>query len=159
MKPEKIIVIGLGNPILGDDGIGWAVVDAAKPSLDKLGVVVVCLAEGGLRLMESVEGFDALVLVDAMIDFLKQGEVRPLSLQDIPEPFSGHLGSPHETNFRTALELGRKLGVKMPDRVTIIAIGIQPSFVFRDQMSPEIEQALPLAVEYVLQTVEDWLQS
>ena len=62
MKSARTIVVGLGNPILGDDGVGWRVaqaVQALAPEAD-----VECQALGGLSLMERLVGYQRAIIVD-----------------------------------------------------------------------------------------------
>ena len=62
MPSEKILVIGLGNPILGDDGVGWVVAREVEIRLgaSEYNIEVDCLALGGLSLMERLIGFIGL---------------------------------------------------------------------------------------------------
>ena len=55
----QILVIGLGNPILGDDGVGWRVVEEiARKTANKPDIEVDCVSLGGLSLMERITGFE-----------------------------------------------------------------------------------------------------
>ena len=72
----KILVIGLGNPILGDDGVGWKVAEAVsnslfpRPSLPPKdggnNIEVDCASLGGLSLMERMIGYERVILIDSM---------------------------------------------------------------------------------------------
>jgi Ni,Fe-hydrogenase maturation factor len=75
-------VIGLGNPILGDDGVGWRVVEAMRGRLDDEAVDVLCLSVGGVSLMEQLVGCDRALLVDAGV------EVDPRCLHEFNEELS-----------------------------------------------------------------------
>ncbi len=72
MQSEKTLVIGLGNPILGDDGVGWVVAREVENRLRKSdnksdnNLEVDCLSLGGLSLMERMVGFQHVVLVDSL---------------------------------------------------------------------------------------------
>ncbi|MBI5713137.1 MAG: hydrogenase maturation protease [Chloroflexi bacterium] len=63
----KTVVIGLGNPILGDDGVGWRVVEAVQEQINDSSVDVDCAAVGGITLMEHLIGYDRAILIDAVI--------------------------------------------------------------------------------------------
>ena len=118
----KTIVIGLGNPILGDDGAGWKVVDVLRTGLPE-GIEIDFLAGGGLSVMERLVGYDRAIIVDTLIPAQAPKEVFQIfSLESLPNPFLGHLGSAHETNLMTALAVGRSLGAYLPDRVTVVGI-------------------------------------
>ena len=62
----KTMVIGLGNPILGDDGVGWKVAEEVRKQLPcDMSVNVDCLSVGGISLMEHLIGYDRAILIDA----------------------------------------------------------------------------------------------
>jgi hydrogenase maturation protease len=150
----KTIVIGLGNPILGDDGAGWKVVEELKASLPE-GIDIDALAGGGLSLMERLVGYDHAIIVDTLnTGEGTKGKIWVFSLQSLPNPFLGHLGSAHETNLMTALDVGRSLGAHLPDRVTVVGIESPGVYDFGESLSPEIEGAIPGAVQAVLEILQ-----
>ncbi|HNH78021.1 MAG TPA: hydrogenase maturation protease, partial [Anaerolineales bacterium] len=63
----KTLVVGLGNPILGDDGVGWKVAEEVRAQLSEAGldVDVECLSLGGISLMEHLIGYSRVILVDS----------------------------------------------------------------------------------------------
>jgi hydrogenase maturation protease len=147
----KTILIGLGNPILGDDAVGWRVVQRIVQFFPVLpaGVDVDVACLGGLSLMERLEGYDRAVLVDA----IHTGQVSPgyilhLSLDDLPSLYAG---SAHDISLKGAIETGRTLGVKMPEDIQILAIEIDNQREFSGSLSPNIESGLEQAIEAVLQ--------
>ena len=63
------LIIGLGNPILGDDGAGWRVAQEVRSRLGGLHseqVDIECLSVGGLGLMEHMIGYRRAIIVDAI---------------------------------------------------------------------------------------------
>jgi hydrogenase maturation protease len=104
---------------------------------------------GGLRLMERMIGFDRAIIIDAICTDAPPGTVHVLSPDDIPTQRSA---SVHDVNLSTALELGRYAGAKLPSSDDIILIGIEAADVqtFDEELSPEVETALPKAVGTVL---------
>ena len=72
----KTLIIGLGNPLLGDDGVGWKIAQEVEKeiklnstfsSLVETGEISVeCLALSGLSLMEQMIGFQKVILVDSL---------------------------------------------------------------------------------------------
>ena len=146
------IVIGLGNPILGDDGVGWVVAEEISKlkSCESTEVVVDCLSVGGLTLMEHLVGFDRAIVVDALQTTLHPvGTVIHLQLEDLPEQIAGHLASAHDVNLKTALQLGREMGAQLPEE--IIIIGIEANYVndFSKELSPQVRAAVPQAIQII----------
>ncbi len=147
----RTLVLGLGNPILKDDSIGLRVVEALRPHLaDHEGVELDVDYWGGLRLMERLVGYDQAVIIDAICTGeVPPGTLRWLAVDDIPTQRSA---SAHDMNLPTALELGRQAGAHLPDKDHILLLGIEAADVqsFSEDLSPEVEQAIPQAIEAVL---------
>jgi hydrogenase maturation protease len=156
MPETKTLVIGLGNPILGDDGAGFYVAGEVarlihKKSLGHGVIEVDTLALGGLALMERMIGFERAIVVD-IIDSgtMPVGSVRAFPLEVLENPFSGHLGSAHETNLQTALEMGRSLGTELPAEVTVVSIESPYGYEFSEELSPAVAAAVPQAVHIIM---------
>jgi hydrogenase maturation protease len=148
----KTIIIGLGNPILGDDGVGCVVAqEISKLALFVSGSVVVeCLSAGGLTLMESLAGYHRAILVDAVQTGLhRPGTVIQLPLDDLPEQASSHMISAHDASLKTALQLGHEMGVQLPKQIIVVGIEAEQVYDFSDTLSSRISEAIPEAVQVV----------
>ena len=154
--PVKTLIVGLGNPILGDDGVGWHVARTLlqmlqEGSFDFEQPEIKCLSLGGLNLMENLVGYDRVILIDAInIGRGPQGSIYKLSLDDLPNPNTGHTGSAHDTSFQTALTMGRSLGLNLPDSIQVIAIEAQIELNFTENLSSPVAKAVPLAADLIL---------
>ena len=117
----KTLVIGLGNPILGDDGVGWHVAEAvARLTSERPEVEVDCVSLGGLSLMERLTGATRVILVDAIFTGnAPVGTVRQLTLGDLPDLTTGHSASVHDTSLHNALSVGRSMDIALPDDTQI----------------------------------------
>ncbi len=143
------LLVGLGNPILGDDGIGWEVAQAVGEQLPDLEVE--CLALGGLSLMERLVGYDRVVIVDAMqTRGGRPGAVYHLPLADLPDLSAGHTTAVHDTSLQTAIALGRAMGATLPEDVTIVGIEAERVYDFSDELTPAVAAAIPEAMQTVL---------
>lgn len=166
----KTIIIGLGNPILGDDGVGWKVAEQVKqrieadvryhmplrPLWSKIvhhvpSAEVDCAALGGLSLMERLVGYQRVILVDSMeTGQSPEGSVRVFPLEQLSNPSAGHSTAIHDTSLMTALEMGRKMGLDLPESVTVVAVEAKNVYDFSEELSPPVAAAVPLAVQAVL---------
>jgi hydrogenase maturation protease len=147
----RILVLGLGNPLLGDDAIGLQVAAAVRERLAGRDDVEVRLEEaGGLRLMEVLAGFDRAVVVDAVVSGGTPGAIRRLRAGDVP---TQRTAIAHGIDLPRALELGRALGEPMPQDVRVVAIEADSVLEFREWLTPAVEAALQPAVEAVLAEV------
>ena len=150
----KTIIIGLGNPILGDDGVGWRVVEELEGHTLAMGVETDQMASGGIGLMERLVGYERAIIVDAIATgSFPTGSVRIFPLEALENSFAGHLGSPHESNLQTALQVGRDLGASLPDQITIVAIESPYVYDFSNELSPDVAQAIPTAVQAVIEQI------
>ncbi len=197
-RATRTLVVGLGNPVLGDDGVGWRVAEALRDRLESgagaatcqpldaptpastLGRAkhrggaprsggepiappvpeIDCLSLGGLRLMEQLVGYDRVIVVDAMTT----GHAGPGTVgwhgvtagNATADSTFAHTGSAHDTSLQTALALGRSLGADLPSEVLLLGIETQPSFEFGEDLTPEVEAAVPVAVDLLLDQLERW---
>jgi hydrogenase maturation protease len=152
---RRSLVIGLGNPILRDDSVGLRVVRALRSRL--IDVPHVEVAEdfhGGLRLMERLVGFQRAIVVDAIVTGAAPGTLHVLGVDGPPTQRSA---SAHDLDLPTALAMGRQAGARLPKTEDILLIGIEAEDVlnFGEQLSPDVERAIPQAVGLILAQLKD----
>jgi hydrogenase maturation protease len=149
----KTLIVGLGNPILGDDGIGWRVAQKLQDSgkLPK-GVDVVYLAVGGISLMEALVGYAKALIIDAITtNNAPVGTVRSFLLEDLSSPSAGHLSSVHDTSLQNAMQIGRDLKLELPAEIIVISIEAMKIYDFSEELSPEVAAAIPEAMRITLE--------
>jgi hydrogenase maturation protease len=152
----KTLVVGLGNPILGDDGVGWKVVEEVRGKLAAdFGVEVECLSLGGISLMEHLIGYSRAILVDSFALDEPIGSILILKLDDLPNYSAYHTTCPHDTSLQNAIAMGRALGAKLPDEVMVVGIATTRIHEFSAELSPPVEEAVPLAAKFVLELLEE----
>jgi hydrogenase maturation protease len=155
----KTLVIGLGNPILTDDGVGvkvaYAVRDALAPSARE-DVTVTEAGVGGLHLMEMMVGYEWVILVDAIrTPGGRPGAISRLTLDDIASAVpTQHSASTHDMNLPTALEMGRRLGLSLPGTIEILAVEAEDVITFGEACTPAVAAAIPAVTEMVLQLLK-----
>ncbi len=147
----KTLVLGLGNPILGDDAVGLEVAEEVQQRLaGGCDIEVDTDCRGGLHLMERLVGYERAVLVDAICTGRHPpGTVLVLAADDMP---TQHTASAHDVNLPTALRLATHMGLKMPE-ITIVAVEAANVLDFGEQLTPAVAAAVPAAVEAVLQSL------
>ena len=145
------LVLGLGNPILTDDGVGVYVVRAVAARWSGEGVEFQEACVGGLRLLEVIAGCERLILVDAIQtrDGVP-GQIHRLTPDDLRA--SLHAGSTHDLSFQGALAWGRRIGMALPpdDAIAIIAVEAEDVLTFGEALTPAVATGLPNAIEAVL---------
>jgi hydrogenase maturation protease len=152
----KILVVGLGNPILGDDGVGWKVAEHVKEQLPSImnQVDVDCVSLGGISLMERLIGYERAILIDAFASNDNNGSILVLKLSDLPNYSAFHTTSAHDTSLQNAIELGRSMGAKLPEDITIVGITTKPIYDFGEELSPPVAESVPHAARIVLDLLE-----
>jgi len=150
-KKSRVLVIGLGNPILGDDGVGWRVAEEVKKQLPPNPPVDVdCLSLGGISLMERLIGYGRAILIDAFALEEPVGSILILKLGDLPNYSAFHAASEHDISLQTAIELGKSMGAQLPNDVTVVGIATKRVCDFSKSLSPPVSEAVPQAAKFVL---------
>jgi hydrogenase maturation protease len=141
------VVIGIGNPLRRDDGIGPAV--AAEVARRRPGLRVVGCPAEPTALLEAWQGAGRAVLVDAAVG-AEPGRVRWCGLADLAE--SAPLSS-HDLGLRQTYELGRALGCA-PETVLVVSVEVVDTG-HGEGFSEPVRAVLPQAVRAVLDVVDD----
>jgi hydrogenase maturation protease len=153
---KKTLILGLGNPILTDDGVGIRVVHALRARTLPAGVFFAEAGVGGLRLLETIAGYERVILVDAILNPKgRPGEICLLQPRDLRT--SLHSGSAHDLSFSDALNLGRELGMDIPEdpHIKIVAIQVEDVQTLGEEMTPAVEASITGAVEAVLEVLRE----
>jgi hydrogenase maturation protease len=155
VENQKILIVGLGNPILGDDGVGWDVAEQVRNQVHLANVDIECLAVGGLRLMEFMIGYNKAIVIDSITSWeAPVGRVSSFKLEDMPDLTAGHTTSAHDTSLQTAIDMGRRMGFPLPDEVMVVGIEAQQVYDFSEELTQPVQAAVPLAVERVIEILD-----
>lgn len=153
-RGRRVTVIGLGNPLMGDDGLG---VIAAQRLRDEwelpAGVDLIDGGTWGMRLLPDIEDADSLLLIDA-IDFgMPPGTDIELDRDEIPRAFALRL-SPHQIDVAEVLALG-ELRNRLPERM--VAIGLQPEKIeFGAPLSRRVAERMDSLLANVVYQLKLW---
>ena len=148
----KTLVVGLGNPILGDDGIGWQIAQELQQIKElPSDVAIECLAIGGISLMEAMIDYDRAILIDAIVtNQVPVGRVNIFKLEDLPNLTSGHMSSAHDASLIDALHLGHSLGAHLPEDISVVTVESQKVYEFSENMTSAVAAAVPQALRIIL---------
>ena len=150
----RTLILGLGNPILGDDGVGIAIAREIKdrwphdPSVD-----IVEVSVAGRFLLDLVTGYRTVIVADAIMTSEKAqvGSVYELSVDDLGQVVNPYAS--HALDLRTTVEMGKRLGYAMPETIRIYAVEIKENTVFREGLSPEIEATVVLVARRIVENL------
>lgn len=136
----KTVVLGLGNPIVTDDGVGIEV--ARRIGEQKPHVEVVETSEAGLALLDYVAECDRLVIIDSIKTGKgRPGEVYKLEMDDLRATMDQCCS--HGVDLASALEVGRGLGYRMPGSVAIYAVEVKDNSTFGEGCTDEVRERVP----------------
>lgn len=148
----RTLVLGIGSPIRCDDAIGLRVLgELATMNLEGVDLEEACAS--GLDLIEVMIDYDRVIIVDAIVESgHPPGTVMELGAEAFAD--SVHGSNPHEANIATTIELGRRLEPeRFPKEVLFVAIEAKDVATISEEMTPEMEAALPEAVKTVLDLI------
>ena len=152
MTYKKTLILGIGNDILTDDGIGSKLVNDLIKLINAPDVHFNTACCGGLEIVEYIKDFKRVILVDA----IRTREGRPGAVYHfIPSDFreTSHLSNMHDVSFLTALELYDTLELSRPAEIHIIAVEIAEDMIFSEEFTQQLKERYPGILENVLDII------
>lgn len=157
----KTLILGLGNELYGDDGVGLEVIRQLenRPALEKLKQKHPLTLEAsnltGLKLLDIITGYDVLIIIDTIKTSQPHtGRIKVLDgsqLRHIPGP------SPHYVSIPQMINLGRELGLPMPRVVKIIAVEAKDIYHLGEGLTPEMQAAITRIIQTLTQVLTEVL--
>jgi len=151
----KTIILGVGNLILGDDGVGVHVANELKKHVNSPDIPIGEAITGGMNLLDLLLGYDKAIIIDAVkSESSGMGEVRRIPLSNFT---TMHSCNPHDVSLIEAIEMAKKLGEdRIPKEIVIIGIMMKEiPCEFGEKLSKEIETAVPKAIEMTLNEIKN----
>ncbi len=153
---SKTLILGLGNPILTDDGVGVHIAREIQKRVDSTAHPDLTITEasaGGLRLMEAVLDYQRVVLIDAYYldpENTVPGRIHRLELDDLRNITpTQHTTSAHDTSLVIALDAAQKMGYQIPDEIIIYAVEVENILEFSESPTPAVAGAIPKVVDLI----------
>jgi len=153
---ERWLVLGLGNELLADDGVGTL---AARCLRERLGARadVIESSLSGVALLDVIVGYDNLVIIDAIhTGRYPPGTIvviEPAQLRPVESP------SPHYAGLPELLELARRLDLKFPSKIRILAVEVQDMLTIGGAMTEAVAAAVDGLCDRVEQLVDESAQA
>ncbi|MEI7895889.1 MAG: hydrogenase maturation protease [bacterium] len=146
---NDILVLGIGNLLMNDEGVGIHVISR----LEKEGISgadVMDGGTGGFHLLGFIQSYKTIIIIDASLDDFSPGHVRvlqPKYARDFPRQLSAH-----EIGLKDLIDSAILLG-NMP-KLHLIAISVKDFQDMGMDLSPEVEAAIPRVIELVRELVD-----
>ncbi|SOB93474.1 HyaD/HybD family hydrogenase maturation endopeptidase [Rhodobacter maris] len=156
VKPERVLVLGIGNVLWADEGFGVRCVETMAQT-HALPEAVKLLDGGtqGLYLLPFLEEADALIVFDAVDFGLEPGTLVTMRDEDVPAFMGAKKMSLHQTGFQDVLATAQLIGA-CPGRMTLI--GCQPVELedYGGSLRPAVADQIPRALEEAVRELESW---
>jgi hydrogenase maturation protease len=144
----KTLILGMGNPILSDDGVGLHVARALEGRFAEMDVRTCALI--GLGLLDIVADFDRVFVIDAVQDSNRQqGTVVKL----VAGQGALHLFSSHGMHFFEILQMGKDAGIAVPEVAGIYGVVIGPECLFGEELSPLLARRQARIVKQIAEDI------
>jgi hydrogenase maturation protease len=149
----KLLVLGLGNELLADDGVGLLIIRELSKEYKGQAELVECTVSG-LALLEYFVGFDKAIVVDA-IHTGKQpaGTVYELVPSDLGEVYAP---SPHYTGLPEMMALAKQLELQFPDDIKIFAMEIADPYTIGGPLTKSVSDAMEGLILKISKQLFDW---
>jgi hydrogenase maturation protease len=152
MQPEGTLILGVGNPLCGDDAAGVRAAEMLAGRELPAGVRVEEAGTPGWGLANWLEGCRRAILVDAAQMGLPPGSWRRFSTQEVKLIMSGEALSLHQPGLAEGLALAEAVG-QLPEEIVIY--GVEPAgYEWGQGLSPAVEAALPGLADAILHEAE-----
>ena len=148
---QKTLVVGMGNLLLGDDGVGVHAVRRLAQSGLPPGVEAVDIGTNSYDLLDCLCESAKLIVIDAMEGGREPGTIYRVPLEELRLLRKGDIVSSHQIHFREAVEMARMMGYS--PQITVI--GVEPKRLdWGTELSPEVEQRMPRLLELIRREIE-----
>ena len=154
--PLSTLLLGIGNDILGDDAVGLIAVRSLKDEFQN-SVAIIEAMMGGLKLMELLEGYDRVLILDAIMT--KKHPVGSV-LEISKELFHKTVAiAPHYVSLPEAIELAGHLGIMFPKEIRILVMEIDDPYRVTEELTPTVREALPEFIRRARDILHDLLKT
>ena len=150
----KTIILGVGNLILGDDGVGIHIANEIKKYINDPNVTIDDAITGGMNLLDLILGYDKAIIIDAVkTNDGSEGEVKRIPLGDFS---TMHSCNPHDVSLIEAIEMAKRMGeTRIPREIIVIGVLMKEiPCEFGEKLSNNIATAVPKAVELTLNEIK-----
>lgn len=153
ISPQKIVILGVGNILLSDEGVGVHVANELMKMKLPPDVTVVEGGTDGFRLLNVITEADRLIVIDAVKGGAQPGSIYRFDINEVRNCPPGFKTSVHQIGILEVIDLSGLIG-KIPHTTVI---GVEPkSLKMGMELSPEIKAKIPRIIELVLEELKKY---
>ena len=150
---KKIVILGVGNRLMGDDGFGPRIIEALEKRSLPENVELIDAGVGGMAILSWIENADKIVIVDSVqTNNEPPGTVYRFTDKELP-PSDMFMLSLHDLNLVDTINIGRVVQ-KMPEEIVILGVEVKRVAEFDDKLTPEVEAAMAEVIDLVLDEIK-----
>jgi hydrogenase maturation protease len=146
-RTSDTLILGVGNYLMGDEGLGVHLVNALAEAVPPGVADVLDGGTAGFQLMEYMESYPRVILIDATLDGLPPGTIRlirPRFATDFPKAMSTH-----EIGLKDLIESLSLLG-KLPD-VYLFVVSVESVHPLCVELSADVRASIPVLKQRILE--------
>lgn len=147
----KILVLGIGNVILQDDGVGPAIVRELSRLDLPPEVFLKTTGLSGFPLLDIITGYHTLIIIDAVKNDKNPGKITWQPARTFQQR-TGAINE-HTMDIFRMLELGQQLELQIPSQVLVMSIGARDVTSFGEFLTPEVAAAVPEAAAEIMRKI------
>ena len=148
---EKILILGIGNVLLGDEGIGVHTVRALANETLPNNVTILDGGTGGFHLMAYLQEYPKIIMIDATLDGKLPGTIsviKPKYASDFPKSLSAH-----DIGLKDLIESVALID-KLPD-ITLFTVSIVALPGMSLELTPDVKESIPGVIEKINGILEE----
>lgn len=150
---NKLLILGMGNKLFGDDGVGIIVAEKLEVSLNKYeNIDIEVTSWGGFRIIDLLSGYQSVIIIDALRTTQKPlGFIHRFDYKDLIN--SVRMVSFHDINFATAVEFAKLMDIPMPKKIKILGIEVGETDQFTEELSQDVKNSVNDCINIILEEI------
>jgi hydrogenase maturation protease len=150
---KKIVVLGVGNRLMGDDGFGPRIIEELEKRTVPSNVELMDAGVGGMAILSWIEDADKVVIIDSVqTNNEPPGTVYRFTDKEMP-PLDMFMLSLHDLNLVDTIRIGHVVQ-KMPDEIIIFGVEVKRVAEFVDGLTPEVKAAMKEVIDLVMEEIK-----
>ena len=144
---QKTLVLGLGNTILSDDGVGIHIAFEIGKKCKEIDVLEASAA--GFRVIDEIIGYKKLILIDSIkTGKTEPGEVHRFTFEEFSRTL--HHTSPHDISLFEAFDIMKREKADLPQDIKVYAVEVCDTSTFSEECTAEVARAIPEIAEVII---------
>ena len=148
---EKILILGIGNPIRGDDAIGFHVIKRLQQEIHSEFITITETSESSLCMLDLFIGYKKIILIDAIYSAeCNVGSVVKINFNlKNNDKIKLNENILHNNNLYHILHLGNKIGLNLPNYITIFGVKVCNVDNFTEHCTADVLRSIPKVIKKI----------